>query len=59
MDSVALEALLAASDVLQGCAASLKLASVTATCREVFELTGLSARLCLFNDVQDAVKSFL
>lgn len=59
MDSNALEGLLGASDELAGYASSLKLAALTPTCREVLELTGLSGRFRLFNEVQDAVKSFL
>lgn len=59
MDSGALEGLLDAVDELAGYAASLKLAALTPTCREVLELTGLSGKFRLFNEVQDAVKSFL
>ena len=59
VDSGALEGLLAATDELHERASSLKLANVTPTCREIFELTGLSARFRFFKDVQDAVKSFL
>lgn len=59
VDSEALEGLLAATDELHQRASSLKLASVTPTCREIFELTGLAARFRFFRDVQDAVKSFL
>jgi len=59
VDSAALEGLLAATDELQDRASSLKLASVTPTCREIFELTGLSGRFSFFKDVHDAVKSFL
>ena len=59
VDSNALEGLLAATDELHDRASSLKLANVTPTCREIFELTGLSARFRFFKDVQDAVKNFL
>jgi len=59
VDSKALEGLLAATDELNERASSLKLATVTPTCREIYELTGLSARFRFFKDVQDAVKSFL
>ena len=59
MDSAALEGLLAATEELSDRSMSLKLASVTPTCREILELTGLSGRFRFFNDVQDAVKSFL
>ncbi len=59
VDSGALEGLLAATDDLHERASILKLANVTPTCREIFELTGLSSRFRFFKDVQDAVKSFL
>ena len=59
MDSVALEGLLAATDELADRAATLKLANVSPTCRETLELTGLSARFRFFQDIRDAVKSFL
>ncbi len=59
MDSVALEGLLAASEELSDRAAALKLVNVTPACREILELTGLAARFRFFNDVQDAVRSFL
>ena len=59
LDSNALEGLLAATDELLDRASSLKLANVAPTCREIFELTGLSPRFRFFKDVQDAVKSFL
>jgi anti-anti-sigma factor len=59
MDSTALEGLLDATDDLAERAMSLKLVNVTATCREILELTGLAGRFRFFTDVQDAVKSFL
>jgi anti-anti-sigma factor len=59
VDSAALEGLLAAAEELYDRASALKLAAVTPTCREIFELTGLAPRLRFFKDVQDAVKSFL
>jgi len=59
MDSVALEGLLTATDTMGERASCLKLAGVTPTCREIFELTGLSSRFRFFKDVQDIVKSFL
>jgi hypothetical protein len=37
----------------------LKLVNVQSNCREVLELTGLADRFQFFDDVQDAVKSFL
>ena len=59
MDSTALEGLLDATDELSDRAMGLKLASVPPTCREVLELTGLAGRFSFFENVQDAVKSFL
>jgi anti-anti-sigma factor len=59
MDSVALEGLLAAADELADRGATLKLVKVTQTCREIFELTDLAARFRFFEDVQDAVRSYL
>ncbi len=59
MDSAALEGLLRATEELSDRAMSLKLAKVTPTCREILELTGLSAKFRFFNEVQDAVKSYL
>lgn len=59
LDSVALESLLDASDQLAPLATSLKLAEVTPTCREILELTGLSGRFRIFNETQDAVRSFI
>ena len=59
LDSVALEGLLSATDELTDRAMSLKLANVTPACREALELTGLAGQFRLFNDVQDAVKSYL
>ncbi len=59
LDSAALEMLLQASDILVGRAASLKLAGVTSTCREILELTGLSERFQFFNSMEDGVRSYL
>lgn len=59
MDSAALEMLLEASDLLVERAASLKLAAVTSTCREILELTGLSDRFQFFNTMEDGVRSYL
>ena len=59
MDSAALEGLLDATEELADRATSLKLTNVPQVCREILELTGLSGRLSFFENVQDAVKSFL
>ena len=59
LDSVALEGMLQATEELSDRAAQLKLAQVSSTCREILELTNLAGRFRFFNDVQDAVRSFL
>jgi anti-anti-sigma factor len=59
VDSVALDGLVNAAEDLSERSAQLKLASVTATCREIFELTGLGGRFQFFEGVDAAVRSFL
>ncbi len=59
MDSTAVEGLLDATEELADRATSLKLTNVPQVCREILELTGLSGRFSFFENVQDAVKSFL
>ena len=59
LDSRALEALLDCSDALRARSAPLKLAAVTPTCREIMQLTGVADRFQFFEQVQDAVRSFL
>lgn len=59
MDSQALEGFLTATEMLGERASCLKLSGLTPTCREIFELTGLSSRFRFFKDVEDVVKSFL
>lgn len=59
VDSKAMEGLLDACDELKACGMSLKLAGVTPTCREIFEITCLASEFRFFNDVQDAVRSFV
>ncbi len=59
MDSAALEGLVAATEELADRATCLKLANVPPACREVLELTGTAGRFRFFEDVQDAVRSFL
>ncbi len=59
LDSAAIEGMLDAADELGKRAQQLKLASVSPTVREVFELTGVVGRFQLFADVQNAVRSFL
>lgn len=59
MDSVTLEGLLEAADLMAARAFSVKLVGVTSTCREILDLTGLAGRFRFFEEVQDAVRSFL
>ncbi|MCP4591127.1 MAG: STAS domain-containing protein [bacterium] len=59
VDSTALEGLLTVAEALQSRGGRLKLVGVTATCREVFEITGLSHHFQFFETVEDAVRSFL
>jgi anti-anti-sigma factor len=59
MDSAGLEALVDAASDLQKRGGRLRLAAVSPTCREVFDLTGHSQQIEFFNAVQDAVRSFL
>ena len=47
------------SDELANRAARLKLARVTSTCREIFDLVGITDRFVFFEDVPHAVRSFL
>lgn len=59
LDSRALEGLLDAADELHGRSGRLKLVSVTPTCREILELTGVSDHFQFFENIEDAVRSFL
>lgn len=59
MDSQALEGLLNASDALHGQSDRLKLVSVAPTCREILEITGLASSFQFFENIEDAVRSFL
>ena len=59
MDSTAVEELLTATEGLADRAMNLKLANVPPACREILELTGVSGRFSFFQNVQDAVRSFL
>ncbi|MFH0982688.1 MAG: STAS domain-containing protein [Planctomycetota bacterium] len=59
MDSAALEGLLSVADTLQSRGVRLKLVGVNATCREIFEITGLANHFQYFESVEDAVRSFL
>ena len=59
MDSAALNGMAAAADDVINRGARLKLVAVSATCREILELTGLAPRFQFFEEPQDAVRSFL
>jgi anti-anti-sigma factor len=59
LDSRSIEGIVDAADDLRKRGGRLRLASVTQTCREVFELTGQSQRVEYFDDAQSAVRSFL
>lgn len=59
VDSTALEALADAADALEARSSRLRLVSVAPTVREVLQLTGLSRRMQFFEQVEDAVRSFL
>lgn len=59
VDSIALEGLLDATDELAHRATTLKLVCVPPACREILELTDVSAKFSFFENVQDAVRSFL
>ena len=59
IDSRGIEGLVDSSDELQKHGGRLRLAAVTATCREALELTGQSKRADFFDTLQDAVRSFL
>jgi anti-sigma B factor antagonist len=59
VDSAGLEALAAAGDKLSEVGMVLKLCGTNETVREVLELTELSPSMEYFDDVQNAVRSFL
>ncbi len=59
IDSVGLETLLDLADELDACGQTLRLAGVSQTVREVFDLTGLTNRFEYHDDVNLAVRSFL
>ncbi|MFI4860495.1 MAG: STAS domain-containing protein [Phycisphaerales bacterium JB063] len=59
VDSEGLEALLDISDRLASCGQTLRLVNVTATVREVLQITGLSQKFEYHDDANSAVRSFL
>ena len=59
IDSTGLEALLDLADEMDQCGQTLRLAGVSATIREVLDLTGLTNRFEYHDDTNLAVRSFL
>jgi len=59
IDSLGLEALVDLADELDTCGQTLRLAGVSATVREVLDLTGLTNRFEFHEDANLAVRSFL
>jgi len=59
IDSEGLEALLDIADRMADCGQTLRLAGVTATVREVLEITALAQRFEYYDDTTEAVRSFL
>lgn len=59
VDSAGLETLLDLADAMDRCGQTLRLAGVSATVREVMELTGLTHRFEFHQDTNLAVRSFL
>lgn len=59
IDSAGLELLLDFQEKCQRMGGALKLANVTALCREVLKATGVGARFEMFRDSGGAVRSFV
>lgn len=59
MDSAGIEALWELADRQREAGQTTKLAAVPELCREIFELTGVSPHLDLFDSAESAVRSFL
>jgi len=59
VDSHGLELLISFANDLRNRGLPLKLAAVTSTCREILDLTELVGEFEIFDDVEDAVRSFL
>jgi stage II sporulation protein AA (anti-sigma F factor antagonist) len=59
MDSRGVEGLVDAATDLQQRGGRMRLVSVSATCREILEITGQARRVEFFEDTQHAVRSFL
>lgn len=59
VDSLGLETLLDLADEMDKCGQTLRLAGISATVREVLDLTGLTNRFEYHDDANLAVRSFL
>jgi len=59
IDSIGLETLLDVAEEMDKCGKILRLAAVSATVREVLDLTGLTNRFEFHEDTNMAVRSFL
>jgi anti-anti-sigma factor len=59
VDSIGLESLVDLADAMDRCGQTLRLAGVSATVREVLDLTGLTNRFEFHDDTNLAVRSFL
>lgn len=59
IDSVGLETLVDLADEMEACGQTLRLAGVSATIREVLDLTELTGRFEYYDDTNLAVRSFL
>ena len=59
LDSQGLEALWDLADRQRESGQTIKLAAIGELCREIFELTGMSKQLDMFDTAENAVRSFL
>jgi anti-anti-sigma factor len=59
LDSAGIEALWDLADRQRESGQTMKLAGVPELCREIFELTGISPHLDMFDSAESAVRSFL
>ncbi len=59
IDSFGIEAMLQFAGELKSRNLPLKLAMLTPTCREILELTDLSREFEIYDEVEDAVRSFV
>ncbi|MCG3136666.1 MAG: hypothetical protein HJJLKODD_00501 [Phycisphaerae bacterium] len=59
LDSYGLELMLNFANDLRNRGLPLKLSMVTPTCREIMELTELTSEFEMFDEIEDAVRSYL